>query len=310
MRALVTGAGGFAGRYLVDHLLAKGDEVLGISLPVGSEKMPCQFEYFEINDLEAIRKTFTAFKPKVIYHLAGISFVPEAEEDFQKAVNVNVLGTSNIFRIAHLLELDCKIVLISSAEVYGKIRPEQLPISESTLISPANNYSLSKAMAELVSKRYSSTNLRSVIIRAFNHIGARQDSRFVVSNFARQLALIKLNKAKALIKVGNLVARRDFTDVRDIVVAYRLAAEKGSGVFNFASGKSHSISEILNLLISISGVQVEVVQEDSRVRPLEIPELYADITKAKTELGWIPQYDIKNTLSDIFNYWVEVEQKI
>jgi GDP-4-dehydro-6-deoxy-D-mannose reductase len=308
MRALVTGAGGFVGRYLVTHLQTHGDEVLGITLPDSGRDMPCETDCFDILDLEACRRVISSFRPNVIYHLAGIAFVPEAEEDFQKALNINVMGTNNIFRVTHLLDLECKIIFISSAEVYGKITPSQLPITEDTPLAPANNYSLSKAMAELVAKRYSvSGKVSHVTVRPFNHIGPGQDSRFAVSNFARQLAQIKQKRMPPQISVGNLDARRDFTDVRDIVRAYRLAAVKGKGIYNFASGRSISVRSILDLLITVSGLNVEIKQDPSRIRPIEIPELYADITKAKNELGWQPEFEIRDTLQDIYNYWVEKE---
>lgn len=310
MRALVTGAGGFVGRYLVDHLLEQGDEVLGITRSRSGTPLACKTEYFDIGDLDACRQAISAYKPDAIYHLAGMAFVPEAEEDFEKALKVNVLGTSNIYRVTHLLERPTRILLISSSEVYGKIKPAQLPINEKTQIAPANNYSLSKAMAELVSTRYSdSASLTNVIIRPFNHIGPGQNARFVVSNFARQLALIKLNKAPAKISVGNLEARRDFTDVRDIVRAYRLAAVSGRGLYNFASGKSISIRSILDLLIMVSGIKVDVKPDPTRIRASDTPELFADISKAKAELGWEPEFEIRNTLEDIFKYWVEQEGK-
>ena len=309
MRAMVTGAGGFVGPYLIEHLLANGDEVYAVTLEKTARGLPYKSEYFDIVDPEACRKAISSYKPEVIYHLAGISFVPEAEEDFKKALLVNVLGTGNIYRISHLLEIQTKIVFVSSAEVYGKINSSDLPIKETTPLAPANNYSLSKAMAELVAKRYSSLgNLSHVILRPFNHIGPGQDSRFVASSFARQLAQIKQGKIPPLLNVGNLEARRDFTDVRDIVRAYRLAALKGSGLYNLASGKSISIRSILDLLITVSGLKVEVRIDQSRMRASEVPELYADISKAEKELGWKPQYEVRNTLEDLYKYWLDVEK--
>ena len=308
MRSLVTGAGGFVGRYLVRHLLESGDTVLGVSLAGTTQDMPCEVECFDIDDFESCRRVISQFQPEVIYHLAGIAFVPTAEENFKQTLNVNVYGVSNIYRIVNLMDLDCKIVLVSSAEVYGKIKPHQLPITESTQVAPASNYSLSKAMAEMIANRYITyNNVSSVIVRPFNHIGPGQDCKFVVSNFARQLAQIKLKKSSPVISVGNLEAKRDFTDVRDIVHAYRLAAIKGRGVYNLASGKSISIRSILDLLITVSGLNVDVIQDPSRMREVEIPELVADITKAKKELSWSPEFEIRNTLEDIYKYWLEKE---
>lgn len=308
MRALVTGAGGFVGHYLIEHLMGHGDEVTAVTFGDTGKNLPCTVDWFDIGDFESCRRVISSFKPEVIYHLAGISFVPEAEEDFGKALQVNVLGTSNIYRICHLMELRTKVIFISSAEVYGRIAPAHLPIKETTPIAPANNYSLSKAMAELVGNRYASMGIvEQVIIRPFNHIGPGQDSRFVASNFARQLAQIKAGKAAPVLSVGNLEARRDFTDVRDIVRAYRLAAVKGSGTYNLASGRSISIRSLLDLLITASGLRVEVRNDPARMRPAEIPDLYADISKARNELGWEPQYEIRDTLNELFKFWLDKE---
>ena len=305
MRALVTGAGGFVGKYLIDHLLANGDQVFGTTLFPATQELPISLEVCDVSNAEACRKLLVEQRPDVIYHLAGISFVPEAEDDFTKALVANVVGTSNIFRTAHLLDLKCKIICISSAEVYGKISAQDLPIKESTTLSPANNYSLSKAMAEMVAKRYGKLGrLSYVVMRPFNHIGPGQDSRFVASSFAQQLALITKKKIPAVISVGNLTAKRDFSDVKDIVRAYRLAATRGEGVYNLASGRAISIRSLLDMLIEISGQQVEIREDPGRLRAAEVPEIYGSYAKAKEELGWEPQIELRTTLESIYQDWL------
>ncbi|NMC62598.1 MAG: NAD-dependent epimerase/dehydratase family protein [SAR324 cluster bacterium] len=306
MRSLVTGAAGFVGQHLISHLRECGDEVLATDLLMPRSNLGCSAQMLDICDPDACAKVLNSFKPEVIYHLAGMAFVPDAEANFEKALRANVLGTSIIYRMCHLLELRCKIVLISSAEVYGVIQAQDLPITELTPLRPMNNYSLSKAMGELVAARYERTGCpRSVIIRPFNHIGPGQNIKFVSSAFAAQLARIAKGKSSNVVEVGNLEAKRDFCDVRDIVRAYRLAAENGEGVYNLCSGQAVAIQSLLDQLIEISKTKVKIVQNPDRMRGPEIPVLYGSYEKAQRELGWTPRYSLAESLSDIFNYWME-----
>ncbi len=306
MRAFITGATGFVGFHLTKHLLECGDTVLGTTLDSPSQISDCQLIKLDILDASSVGTVISSFKPDVIYHLAGQAFVPDAENDFLQTLKINVAGTSVIARTAHLVNSGIRLVFVSSAEVYGKIIPEELPISETCSIKPQNNYSLSKAMAELVVERYARQGqMCSVIARSFNHIGPGQSSKFVAASFAQQLALIAKGMTEAKIRVGNLEARRDFTDVRDIVRAYRLCGEKGSGIYNFGSGRAIKIRELLDTLIEVSGVRVTIEQDPSRMRASEVPEVYADISKARTELSWEPKVDLRTTLKDVFNYWIE-----
>jgi len=313
MRALVTGACGFVGGHLVRHLLEKGDQVLGTVFPpselsAGQQERRFSFPHavLDVSDAEACARCIAEYKPQVIYHLAGIAFVPEAEADFPRTLLVNVAAIDNIFRVCHLLENGTKVVLISSGEVYGKVRAADLPVTESTPIAPTNNYSLSKAMGELVAQRYARQGQSEVVIlRPFNHIGPGQNNRFVASSFAWQLARMARGKQELCLQVGNLEARRDFSDVRDIVRAYRLAALNGHGVYNLGSGKAVSIREILHLLLEISGLDVRLKPDPARMRPSEVPEIYTSLDKARRELGWQPQIELRRTLSDVYHYWLQ-----
>lgn len=300
MRVLVTGAGGFVGRYLIEHLVAAGDKIIAsdrngnVQYQYGEQVENCSLD---VADADRCSEVISRFQPEVIYHLAGIAFVPEAENNFDRALLVNVGGTNNIIRAVHLLQLGCTVVVVSSAEVYGRIQSGELPISETCPLRPANNYSLSKVMAELVAARYEQFNyVRPLIMRPFNHVGPGQDNRFVVSSFAQQLARIAAGKSAPLIRVGNLDAERDFSDVRDIVRAYRLAALHGSGTYNLCSGKAVSIQWILDTLISIAGVDVEIKRDPARMRPSEVPRLYGSYAKAEKELGWRPEIALRQTL--------------
>jgi GDP-4-dehydro-6-deoxy-D-mannose reductase len=260
----------------------------------------------DVTDFAKVGAVLHEVRPDVVYHLAAIAFVPEAEAHFDRTLRVNVLGTSNVVRHCHLLDAQIRIVYVSSAEVYGQISSADLPVSEDTPLRPANNYSLSKQMAELVVERYQRMgSVRATIARPFNHIGPGQSSRFVVASFAQQLARIAHGKAERTLLVGNLEARRDFSDVRDIVRAYRLMATKGSGIYNLGSGSARAVSEVLNALIEVSGVRVDVRQDPARLRGPEVPELYGCITKAHNECGWSPAISFEQSLRDVYQYWYD-----
>ena len=307
MRSLVTGAGGFVGRHLMSYLMECGDEVLGTDL--AAFRFGCKTTVLDVSSPDGVAKLLGDFRPEVIYHLAGMAFVPDAEANFESALKANVLGTSIIYRMAHILGLSCVVVFVSSAEVYGKVQPSELPVREDTPLRPANNYSLSKLMAELVTERYArSGSPRSVVMRPFNHIGPGQNLKFVTSAFASQLAKIAHGKAAPVVEVGNLEAQRDFSDVRDVVRAYRLAAEKGNGTYNLSAGKPVPIQTILDELIAISGLSVEVRQDPARMRGPEVPVLYGSYEKAHKELGWSPVISLRESLTDIYRYWFDHEK--
>lgn len=308
-RALVIGANGFVGRHLVTHLKESGDEVVRAGLRV-SRSTEDDFLSVDITDARSVRAVIQAVQPDVTYHLAGIAFVPEAEEDFDKVLRINVAGTANVVRQCHLLEKKTSLVFVSSAEVYGSITPRDLPLQETTSITPNNNYSLTKRMAEMVLERYARLDhIRCCIVRPFNHIGPGQDRRFVTANFALQLAKIARGQAEPVLKVGNLEARRDFSDVRDIVRGYRLLSQTEGGVFNLGSGKATSVQTILDTLIEVSGVQVEVVQDPERMRGPEVPELYGSCGRIEQACGWAPRIPLRQSLQDVYQYWFEeVEQ--
>lgn len=306
MRALVIGAAGFVGTYLVRHLLEQGDEVCAGTLKEPVALLPKTTFSVDIADSASVAELMHRARPDVVYHLAGISFVPEAESDFDKTLRINVAGTANVLRQAHLFSKSTSVLFVSSAEVYGHISPDDVPIKETTPARPANNYSLSKRMAELVVERYANQGaLRCTIVRPFNHIGPGQDSRFVASNFAMQLARIAHGKAPATLHVGNLEARRDFSDVRDIVRAYRMLVQQGGGLFNLGSGVARPIQELLDTLIKVSGLSVKIEQDPSRMRGPEVPELYASYEKAQAAVAWKPIIPFEQTLADIYSYWHE-----
>lgn len=307
MRALVTGACGFVGGYLVRYLQESKDEVFATYLVKPSSGLDgCQSAHLDICDPKQCADAVAAYRPEVIYHLAGLSFPPDAEKDFGRALAINVGGTFNVLNAAQQLGPTAKVVLISSAQVYGKSSAQLLPLRESAPLNPADNYSLSKVLTETTALRFSDKKYFSTIImRPFNHIGAGQRQDFAVSNFAFQLAQIANGLKEPVLKVGNLAAKRDFTDVRDIVRGYRLAAEKGKGIYNLCSGVPVSMQEILERLIRISGLKVTLEQDASRMRASDTPELYGSADKAKEELGWTMRYDLDASLRHTYEHWLK-----
>lgn len=310
MKALVTGACGFVGRYLIRHLVEQGDTVMGGYLadnfPRNSQ---ASYQRLDVRNFEECSKVIGGYHPDVIYHLAGIAFVPEAEKNFDDTLGSNVTGVHNVLRIPYLLERKTRVVIVSSAEVYGKIEPHELPLTENQPLRPANNYSLSKVFGEMVSQKFERAGyIDPIIIRPFNHIGPEQNVRFVASNFACQLARIAKGYAPPVLRVGNLNAERDFSDVRDIVRGYRLAALKGKGIYNFSSGKAISIQSLLDTLIEISGLKIKIEEDPERMRPAEMPRVFGDYSKAKRELGWEPTIPLRESLEGIYNYWFKIAE--
>lgn len=306
MKALVTGASGFVGEFLIDHLIEGGDQVTAGDIsprPLARQNDASKWVALDVTNKQQVEQVLSDIKPDVIYHLAGISFVPDAENNFDRTLLVNVGGVANLYSISQRLGLPVAIVLVSSAEVYGKFSGRDLPLLETTPLRPANNYGLSKAMGELVTRRHGFSLISTVIMRPFNHIGPGQREDFVVSSFAKQLAEIKAGKREAVLRVGNLNAERDFCDVRDVVRAYRLGGVRGDGVYNLCSGQGVKIREILDQLIQISGVKVKIENDPARMRASEIPVKYGSYRKAQDELGWTPKISLEQSLRDCFDWW-------
>jgi len=300
MRALVTGACGFVAPHLIKHLQSIGDEVGGTYRNARNTN-PANAYVLDLFDRESVLRVVRDYKPDVVYHLAGMSFVPEANSNFSKALELNVGVTEVLLSVCAQEAPAVRFVYVSSGEVYGKVTGT-LPFRESTQIDPANYYSLTKAMGEMLVQNFRH-RLSGVVVRPFNHIGPGQDSRFVTSTFASQLARMAHGLQEPVIKVGNLDAERDFTDVSDIVRGYRLAAVKGSSTYNFCSGNPIAIKRILDELISITGLKVTVEQDLQRLRPSENPVVYGSFERADRELGWRPLVSLRESLMGVYSYW-------
>jgi GDP-4-dehydro-6-deoxy-D-mannose reductase len=313
MKAFITGASGFVGQFLWQALDKTGWQVFGCCL--GKPPLLKQSDRFftlDICDTSQVYSIFRDVQPTAVFHLAAMSFVPDCEKDFQKALAVNVGGTKVVAEAIAGLSNNPALVFVSSGNVYGDITEDVLPLTEDSPVSPTNMYSLTKVMAEEVIRTYSRTGrFRAVIFRPFNHIGPGQSEHFVVSNFARQFARMKLGKRSRRLDVGNLDAKRDFTDVRDIVAAYIQGACSGSGTYLLGSGRPHSILEIVRKFEVLTGIDVELVEDSVRVRSGKSEEVIPLVSceKVRQELEWSPQISLDQSLMDVYQYWLTQEQK-
>lgn len=303
MRVLVTGASGFVGGHLLAALRSNGGEVIAAGgLHDGDPFVP-----LDITDLESVRRVVSDARPDAIVHLAGQAFVPRSIAAPLDTFAVNATGT------AYLLEAvrRCRdgggraitTLIVGSADVYGAQPPERMPLDELTPLNPANPYAASKIAAEMYARSYARAyDLPIVVARAFNHIGPGQAANFAVASFARQLAEIDAG-APAEMLVGNLEARRDFLDVRDVVRAYlALLANGGSGeVYNVCSGHAVALREVLHQLIEIARVAVEVRDDPNRMRPSDTPMLAGNPAKLRAATGWEPQHALGASLRDIYD---------
>jgi len=300
MKVLVTGAEGFVGKYLIYHLLEEGFDVVAT---YRDKKDFPGIKSYEMNilDKEKVTEIITEEKPKYIFHLAAISNVKFSFEYPAITSKVNVEGTRNILEAAKKAGNLPSVLIIGSANEYGI--PKKIPLEEDSPLNPDNPYAVSKVEAEKLALEYAD-KIRVLRTRSFNHIGPGQSEDFVVSSFARQIVKIERGK-KPVLYVGNLEAKRDFTDVRDVVKAYSLILDKAENreVFNVCSGKVYSIQEILDKLLKMTDEKIEVKKDKERMRPSDIPILQGSYDKLKEETGWKPEIPIEKSLRDTLDYW-------
>jgi len=261
----------------------------------------------DLTNFTGLQSALKRARPDVVFHLGGIASPAQSWKNPSRTLAINAGGTANVLEAAQTTNRP-KVIIVTSALLYGSLNENDLPIDEQTPPSPTHPYAVSKwtagIMTQLYWKRYS---LPVIEARPFNHIGPRQARGFVVPDFASQLAKISRGELAAVVKVGNIQAERDFTDVRDIVQAYRLLAASGEPGHSYliCSGKSISIQHILNSLITISGVNVEVVHDPDRYRPLEIPVIYGTSGKINRQTGWQPTIPLERSLTDAYLEWQE-----
>ncbi len=315
-RALITGIGGFAGKHLARHLAATTDAVI-----YGTDRVcpPCVEEELDLGDrlraeevdlLDAatVRELVKEVQPDWVFHLAAQAFVPTAWADPAGTLVNNIVGQVNLLEGVIAWGGKPVMLLVCSNEEYGMVEPHEIPLKETTPFRPANPYAVSKVAQDMLGYQYHvSHGLATIRVRPFNHLGPGQSDRFVSSNFARQIAEAELGIGPPVIKVGNLDAQRDFTDVRDMVRGYHLAVVRGrpGDVYNLGSGRALSIRYLLDTLLAQSRVPLRIEKDPSRMRPADVPLVVCDCSKFHALTGWKAEIPIERTLADLLDYWRE-----
>ena len=316
MRVLITGITGFAGSHLAEYILAKHPDVRVFGFVRWRSRMDnivhiqdkVELHEADIKDVISLKKALADVKPDRIFHLAAQSFVPASWKLPAETFAINAIGQINLFEALLSLKLNPKIHIAGSSEEYGHVNPDEVPMKETNPLRPLSPYAVSKVAQDLLAYQYfKSYGMKTIRTRGFNHTGPRRGDVFVTSNFAKQIAEIEKRKKEPVIHVGNLEAKRDFTDVRDIVRAYWLAAEKGvdGEVYNVGTGKAMAMKEMLDILLSLSKAKVKIKVDPERLRPSDVPILLSDSSKFVSLTGWKPQIPLEQTFKDLLNYWRE-----
>lgn len=316
MRALVTGADGFVGQWLIRALLAAGDEVTGVTrgdhtrLTTLGVEAATQTRWLsaELLEPETLRAAIKQGRPEAVYHLAAQASVAQSLHDPTGTVATNVVGTANLLEACRQEAGEAVVLAVGSAEIYGEVAPSALPLREDAPIRPNNPYAGSKAAAEVLALQYAQSDwLRVVATRSFNHTGPGQSTAFAAAAFAQQFAAIARGKQAPVLRHGNLSAQRDFLDVRDVVVAYRLLATRGvSGTaYNVCSGHAVSMREIVEEIGRLVDRPIELQADAERMRPVDTPIVVGDAALLRRDTGWQASIPLLRTLQDLYEYFLK-----
>ena len=313
MKSLIIGGAGFVGAYLVRHLMNDlGQDVVVTKMPRELVKVDgVDMNSIQVCDLDILQKKsivalFREIRPDYIYHLAAQSSVSVSWKNPALTVDVNVKGGVNILEALRELEDKPRVLFIGSGEEYGHILPGETPIKEGNVPRPGNIYAATKVCQNMLAKIYADAyGLDVMMVRAFNHIGPNQLPLFVVADFCKQVAEIEAGNREPVMKVGNLSAKRDFTDVRDVVRAYALLMKAGCAgeTYNIGSGHAIAIEDILKQILDHSSVEIRVEVDPERLRPVDVPIIEADTTKVYEATGWKPEISLEQTIRETLDYW-------
>ena len=315
MKVMITGITGFAGSHLVEFLMTlEGLEIYGVrrwrsrTEHIDHLADAIVMEECDFRDSTSVLRIIHKIRPDRIFHLAAQSFVPTSWHAPGESLSTNILGTLHLFEAVRQTYIDPIIQVACSSEEYGLVLPAELPIAETNPLRPLSPYAVSKVGQDLLAYQYfKSYGLKVIRTRGFNHTGPRRGDVFVCSNFAKQIAEIEAGRKEPVLSVGNLEAKRDFTDVRDMVRAYWLATEycEPGEAYNICSGVAYTIEEVVEMLLAMTDVPIEIRQDPARMRPSDVPVLQGDNTKFVKATGWLPNIPLEQTLRDILNYWRE-----
>jgi GDP-4-dehydro-6-deoxy-D-mannose reductase len=338
---LITGITGFAGSHLAEYLLERGDvEVYGMcrwrsrldnlsglarrgqlnrrgldaiisdeeELRAAAISQAVNLLQGDMADPYQMMTLIRTLKPERVFHLAAQSFVPTSWSAPAETFGVNTLGQIHLFEAVRAADIDPMIHIAGSSEEYGLVYADEVPMKESNPFRPLSPYAVSKVAQEMLAIQYHySYGLRTVVTRGFNHTGPRHGPVLSCSSFARQIAEIEAGLSSPVLYVGDLTTKRDWVDVRDVVRGYWLALEKGmpGQVYNIGSGSTRTIQSMLDMLLALSPVDIQVRQDPSRLRPSDVPILWADDSKFRAQTGWEPQIPFEQTMEDLLDYWRE-----
>lgn len=307
-KALIIGAAGFVGSYLIDHIQKNCLWSIAVT-KMPHEIIECSnIDIYDLNimEKESVERLIKKLHPDYIFHLAAQSSVALSWEKPDLTVDVNIKGSLHVLEAVRKMDYKPRILLVGSGEEYGYIRPEEVPVTEENMVRPGNIYAVTKACQNMLGKIYASAyGVEVMNVRAFNHVGPGQTPIFVIADFCKQVAEIEAGKRKAVIKVGNLATERDFTDVRDVVCAYVMLIQQGKAgeTYNIGSGCAIEIGEILKKIIALSNIEIQVEVDEKKLRPIDIPVIEADIKKIQKCCGWNPRIPLETTLEETLNYW-------
>lgn len=307
-KVLITGASGFAGRHLINQLDASKYQIWGTVFGDGASSLGEQITAIklDLSDFEATVKLVKEVTPDWVFHLAALSSPAASMHDHNKTLINNITAQANLLDSLVLHAPNARVLVVGSAEEYGKVDEACLPIEESCELNPLTPYAVSKVAQDYMGRQYFlSKKLPVIRVRPFNHIGEGQPPLFVLPAFAKQVAMIEAGKQEAVLTVGNLDSTRDFTDVRDMVKAYELALLHGvdGDVYNLGSGIETKIADLLDMLLGMATVSIEVQQDPTKMMKSDVPRLAANCEKFKSLTGWQPTIPLKDSVSRVLDYW-------
>lgn len=310
MNVFVTGATGFVGGYLVEYLISLGYCVFGTTFPQKPEECDiaegAYIEHLDLKNEKDVDNCIRAAKPDWIFHLAAVSNVGYSWKNRRETLETNIMGTFNLMEAVRRIFPSSRTLFISSSDVYGKIPERNKALSEEDVVKIMSPYAFTKLSGELMMDFYGQIEgLDVVIARPFPHTGPGQNPDFVCSDWANQVARIEKQLAEPIIRVGNINISRDFSDVRDVVKAYKLLMERGkkNQIYNISSGTAVSLKEILDKILSFSPISIQIEKDKKRLRKADISELWGDNSKILKETSWKPEIPLEKTLKDLLDYW-------
>jgi len=319
-RVLITGINGFAASHLADYIFKNNfGEVFGTIRGkstnmenIAHTKDKIKISVADLRDYFALKKTIEETQPDFVFHLAAQSYVQASWPSPHDTMESNLIGTMNLFEAIRRSNINPRIQIAGSSEEYGLVLPSEAPIKETNPLRPLSPYGVSKVAADMLSYQYfKSYGMPIVRTRAFNHTGPRRGQVFVTSNWCYQVAMIEAKKQEPIIYHGNLEAKRDFTDVRDTVRAYWIAATKATPgeAYNICQNKTMSMKQMLEVILQFTKIKPKLEQDAARMRPSDVELLWGDNTKFSKETGWKPEIPFEKTMQDLLDYWREKIKK-